>query len=120
MKLARLSESAFNALAATTRLRDRSETMAKAVLVDGRQPIDVAEEFGVSRQLVYQAVTSIEKAAGDFSNVPSGTIVRVESDVPVEILGDLKMILAQLEKKPDGLDIATKAFIKLRADLSKK
>lgn len=53
----------FDALLIKTRLKESAATWARAVLVDGRGYADVGSEHGVTRQMVYQAVSRLLAAS---------------------------------------------------------
>lgn len=52
----------FNTLSAKTRLDDLSVEIARMALVDGRGVSSLANEFGISRQTVYNYIEAIKNA----------------------------------------------------------
>lgn len=54
-----LSLQDFIQLANNTRMKENARTAARMVLVDGKKPMEVAEELHVSHQLVYRAVARL-------------------------------------------------------------
>lgn len=49
----------FNDLVSQTRMKETAIDAARRVLVDGKKPMDVADEMHISHQLVYRAVARL-------------------------------------------------------------
>lgn len=97
MRLKRLTPQAFDSAAADTRMGDHARAMARAVLVDGRAQVDVATEYGMTKQRVSGAVATIERAYKKVTT-PGVSAIRVELDLPETLaleLGALAEALAQ-------------------------
>lgn len=100
MKLKRLSSEEFDRLAATTRLREQARNMARSVLVDGRTQVDVATEWGMSKQRVNLAVAAIERAYSA-STAPGGGMVRVSLDLPEGLALELSNLMEATKECQD-------------------
>src|SRR6218665_646089 len=103
MRLKRLTPQAFDRAAADTRMGDQAREMARAVLVDGRAQVDVATEYGMSKQRVSGAVATIERAYKK-TTTPGASSIRVELDLPEA----LALELAALAEAMKGCDDAAK------------
>ena len=100
MRLKRLTPQAFEQIAADTRMGDQARQMARAVLVDGRTQVDVAAEYGFSKQRVSLAVSSIERAYKKTS-APGVNFIRVELDLPEELALELAVFSDALRRHAD-------------------
>lgn len=99
MRLKRLTSKTFNQVAADTRLGDQAREMAHAVLVHGRAQVDVAAEYGMTKQRVNLAVAAIERAYVKFAT-PGESSIRVELELPEALaleLGALAEVLMQCQ-----------------------
>ena len=103
MRLKRLTPQAFDRAAADTRMGDQAREMARAVLVDGRAQVDVATEYGMSKQRVSGAVATIERAYKK-TTTPGVSSIRVELDLPET----LALELAALAEAMKGCDDAAR------------
>ena len=103
MRLKRLTPQAFDRVAADTRMGDQAREMARAVLVDGRAQVDVATEYGMSKQRVSGAVATIERAYKK-TTTPGVSSIRVELDLPET----LALELAALAEAMKGCDDAAR------------
>lgn len=97
MKLKRLSADDFDRLAASTRLGDRARDMARAVLVDGRSQVDVAAEFGMTKQRVHLAIATMERAYSQTSTPGRGWI-GVDLNLPEPLALELTGLIDCLQK----------------------
>lgn len=100
MRLKRLAPDAFDRVAADTRLGDQAREMARAVLVDGRAQVDVATEYGMTKQRVSLAVATIERAYKKFTT-PGVSAIRVELDLPESLALELGALAEALEQCDD-------------------
>lgn len=101
MKLARLSRTDFDRLAAKTRLTPQSKEMAAAVLVDGRIQAEVAAAYGATRQFVYKLLQIINRVyAADAHRTSS--VVRVTLDVPESLAFELELFLGLMQNDEDS------------------
>lgn len=99
MKLIRLSPEQFNEVAAKTRLKAVAKEMAFAVLVNGENLVTVAEKYGFTKQRVFLAVQSINKA---YELTDKGTgIVTASFDMPENLAKMLSEYLGKLNECPD-------------------
>lgn len=99
MRLKRLTSQTFDQVAADTRLGDQAREMARAVLVHGRAQVDVAAEYGMTKQRVNLAVAAIERAYVKFAT-PGESSIRVELELPEALaleLGALAEVLMQCQ-----------------------
>ena len=103
MRQNRLTPKAFDRAAADTRMGDQAREMARAVLVDGRAQVDVATEYGMSKQRVSGAVATIERAYKK-TTTPGVSSIRVELDLPET----LALELAALAEAMKGCDDAAR------------
>lgn len=100
MKLRRLTPQDFDRLAASTRMGDRACAMARAVLVDGRAQVDVATEYGMTKQRVSLAVGAIERAFVS-SAAPGTGWVTVTLDLPESLALELAELSDSLKGRPE-------------------
>ena len=101
MKIKHLAPPTFDRVANTTRLGVHARNMARAVLVDGRAQVDVAAEYGMTRQRVNLAVAAIERAYAKFSEPGEGSI-RVELELPEVLARALAELAEALGQCPDA------------------
>lgn len=101
MRLKRLTLQAFDRAAADTRMGDQAREMARAVLVDGRAQVDVATEYGMSKQRVSGAVATIERAYKKVTT-PGVSAIRVELDLPEALALELGALADALEQCKDA------------------
>lgn len=120
MALTRLSPNEFDTLAENTNMEDATRAMARAVLVDGRTGVQVANEYGTSRQRVFLAVSVIRKAftkraaraAAPLAPVRESW-VRAELDLPGSVLRALEGLGPTLRSAPgDAQETAVKALLR--------
>lgn len=78
----------FEEVARTTRIEAKNLAAVRAVLVDGRQQKEVAEEYGLSKQQLYATVQRIMKRAQE---VPQGW-VKVETWLPPAAADEVRAI----------------------------
>ena len=91
MKLVRLSAKDFARIASRTRLGTGAKNMASSILVEGKGLIEVAAEYGVTKQRVFLAVETVRKEysksgeqCGDYSlklELPHALVVPLEQFV---------------------------------------
>ncbi len=103
MRLKRLTSLVFDRVAAETRMGDQALEMARAVLVDGRAQVDVATEYGMTKQRVSGAVATIERAYKK-TTTPGVSSIRVELDLPEALALELMALIEAME----GCDDATR------------
>ena len=105
MKLKRISNTDFERVAKTTRIKDRTRDMLREVLVDGVPQTDAATKYGVTKQRVNLLVGTIEKA---YMQGPSSadSIVSVTLDLPETLALELSMLLEALERCKSGTKVA--------------
>lgn len=96
MRLKRLTQQAFDHIAEKTRLGHQAREMAKAVLVDGLTLVDAAKEHGTSKQRVYLAVGTIERAYMKSSSPGDGSI-RIELDLPEVLAAELAALVEAMK-----------------------
>lgn len=96
MKLLRLSGDAFDLLADTTRIKPHARALAREVLVDGRNQVDVANEAGMTKQRVNLAVGVIERAY-ERAEPPVGAWVSVELAMPGPLAIELAALMAAMK-----------------------
>lgn len=96
MRLKRLTQQAFDHIAEKTRLGHQAREMAKAVLVDGHTLVDAAKEHGTSKQRVYLAVGTIERAYMKSSSPGDGSI-RIELDLPEVLAAELAALVEAMK-----------------------
>ncbi len=112
MRLKRLTPQAFDRAAADTRMGDQAREMARAVLVDGRAQVDVATEYGMSKQRVSGAVATIERAYKK-TTTPGVSSIRVELDLPETLaLAEAMKGCDDAARCAEALDKATNAVRK--------
>ena len=100
MRLKRLTAQAFENSAADTRMGDHARGMARAVLVDGRSQVDVATEYGMTKQRVSGAVATIERAYKKITT-PGESVIRVELDLPETLALELGVLIDALAQCRD-------------------
>jgi hypothetical protein len=74
------------------------------VLVDGRAQVDVATEYGMTKQRVSGAVATIERAYKK-TTTPGVSSIRVELDLPEALALELMALIEAMK----GCDDATRA-----------
>ena len=100
MRLKRLTQQTFDRAASDIRMGDQAREMARAVLVDGRAQVDVATEYGMSKQRVSGAVATIERAYKK-TTTPGVSAIRVELDLPEALALELGALVEALVKCSD-------------------
>jgi hypothetical protein len=93
--LKRIGEVEFDKLADQTRLGDAARSMARMVLVEGQLAVDVAKQFGMSKQRVGLAVESIRRAHQSVGTTRNGW-VKVELELPERWFSQLHQVLDAL------------------------
>lgn len=117
MRLKRLTPQAFDRTADNTRLGDQARKMARAVLVDGRAQVDVATEYGMTKQRISLAVATIERAYMKAMTV-GGSFIRVELELPEGLALELGALVEAMKgcddaaKSAEALEKATHAVRK--------
>lgn len=101
MRIIRLTQEAFDDIAAQTRLGDHSREMAKSVLVDGLTLVEAANAHATSKQRVFYTVGVIERAYEKSSTAGVGSI-RVELDLPEVLASELAALSAALKECGDA------------------
>jgi len=105
MRLKRLTPQAFDRAAADTRMGDQAREMARAVLVNGRAQVDVAAEYGMSKQRVSGAVATIERAYKK-TTTPGVSSIRVELDLPEALALELAALAETIKGCNDPIRLA--------------
>lgn len=88
MRIKRLSPETFDLVVAETRLGAQSRDMARAVLVEGRAQVDVADEHRTSKQRVNVAVATVRSAYLKRAT-PGGSSIRFELELPEALAQEL-------------------------------
>lgn len=106
-RLKRIGEAEFDMLADQTRLGDAARSMARMVLVEGQSAVDVAKQFGMSKQRVGLAVESIRRAHQSVATTRNGW-VKVELELPERWFAQLPQVLDALRatSSPDAQAVA--------------
>ena len=94
-RLKRIGEAEFDMLADQTKLGDAARSMARMVLVDGQPAVEVARQFGMSKQRVGLAVESIRRAHQALGTTRNGW-VKVELELPERWFAPLQQVLDAL------------------------
>lgn len=100
MKLIRLSPEDFSRLAEQTKLGEAARAMARAVLVDGRSQVDVANDYGMTKQRIGLAVGAINRVY-EQSTAKSTAWVSVAIDLPDYLAHELADLIESLRTCPD-------------------
>lgn len=105
MRITRLSDKTFEQVIASVRSRRRlgedARKMAYAVLVEGRKALDVAAEYGVTRQRVSLAVSSVRRAYAKSLTLEE-SVVSIELELPIALARELAELAAVLAKPLDA------------------
>ncbi len=100
MKLTQLSLDDFERLAGKTEMETDARTMAKGVLVYRRSLLEMAAQFGVSKQRVHQAVELIRKVYAK-SKEHDG-LFSVELELPHVLAVRLEQLAAAISEQNDS------------------
>lgn len=100
MKLKRLGLAQFERLVSKTRADERTRAMLRAVLVDGRQQVEVAEEFGAKKQQLNLAISRIDEIYRKSDDAGFG-IVSVLLDLPEKLALELIQFSEELDRSND-------------------
>lgn len=101
MKIKQLSENEFEGAVQHTRLKEKARAMAKSALVDGRQQVAVATEFGVTIQYVNLVVERVKMAYLEHS-AGGRALVSVELKLPENLaisLGQFSEVYCRARSK---------------------
>lgn len=118
MKLKRLSADEFDNLMAKTRFHDQTWSILRAVLVDGRSQVDVAKEYGVSKQRVNSLMGDFKRNYIAQAAATGSAVVSVTLDMPENLALEVAGLLDALktctdeDKKAEALEKAKNAVRK--------
>ncbi len=84
-----LTAAEFNrTIKAFPKLSERAKAVARAVLVEGQAPSEVAQELGCSKQLAYAWSTKVYAAC-----IPAGWVTETVT-LPAELMADVRKMQA--------------------------
>ncbi len=116
------SDEEFSSLANKTKMREETKALARLVMVFGMAPIDVARQYGTSRQRVSAAVSTLRKLS-ESRDLTSGVVtrtIRVPSQLsePIESFTD-HYLLASEESRVEPVRKVKTAIRKATEQLRK-
>lgn len=114
MKLLRLSRAELERLF-PDRMIERSRKIARRVLVDGCPQVDVAVEFGVSKQNVNQLVLQLSNLYSTSPGIQGG-LVRVEFDIDRELAMEIEAFVNAAKSHGDPVKVQ-EAVAKARSSI---
>lgn len=111
MKITRLSSNEFARLVALSRYTDKAKNILHAVLVLGREQVQVGVEFGVTKQRVSQLVDLFVKNHYNTGTPDGSAVVKISMDLPEVLASGLDDMMHAMKgcddvRKTEAIDKA--------------